>query len=396
MRIAVLIAVVPSLLTGVAAGGGSGGGTPSSCPFVNPKVVKYTSANDLKPQVLFNNYFPATDDLLIGTYGNVYSYKSGQSKTLGYFGDHWGGVWTNNTNPNPKGTYLISTEKSIFRSADGGASFTNIPLTAPSGEYPLQSTAGNMFQVIGRQIVWGTQNGFYVSDDDGLTWSPVDCKALLALSNSGIQTISSCADLFVRSMALSPDSKQVLAVFSALGMSGIYSLDVPIAKVNGTYAPKFGTILYNPICPILPQDANEGTLCSQSGPLAVFNGKVYAGSQNKIVTVPYPAFANGNINATTVLTAPNTAESELVGLSVSLDNKVIAAAWSGAIFSSLDGNKWTQPSRSGCSGSGSYPTDPKGYFTRSIAPGSKSPAAGYATFAIGTSKGPLLWNVKTA
>ncbi|KAJ3096485.1 hypothetical protein HDU97_005867 [Phlyctochytrium planicorne] len=400
MKINILSAAATASILGFASTANAAGAT---CPFVrppNPPLASYPPLhpNDISLQNLFSTYNAAYNELLIGTFGGLYSSVDGGKTftTLKKTGDNfWGGIRTS------KGTYLASTPQSLLRSSGSGSSiaFTSLNVMAP-GNYPLSSTAGNMFAQVGSQIIWGTQNGFYVSENDGLTWTALDCSGLIALANTPTQTINGCEYLFVRSMAVTPDNTRVLSVFTALGLSGVYSLKVPIAKNSaGKYTPVYETVLYSPICDILPQDANEGTLCSQSGPIAVFNSKVFVGSGMSLKSVPL-VFGNKAAKATTVLKAAS-AESEMVGLSVSLDKKVIVASWSGSAFSSPTGDPttWIQPVRSACSSPNLinwYPTNPQGYFTRSISPSTKTPPAGYASFAIGTSRGPYIWNVQVA
>ncbi|KAJ3095285.1 hypothetical protein HDU97_007107 [Phlyctochytrium planicorne] len=363
----------------------------SSCPLSNPGVISWwdsTFGNSLNLQVISNKYIPATNEVLIGTFGALYSYKDGKSTKVKGDGDnYWGSIRTDSS-------YLVNTPNALFRSSGLDVSkpnFQAVPNVMAPGGYPLSSTASDMFARSGNQIIWGTQNGFYISENDGLNWTPLDCQPLLALANTPNQTINECQYLFVRGMTVNPSNTQILSVFTALGLSGVYSLDLPIAKENGVFKPKFGVVHYNPICKILPQDANEGTLCPQSGPLAVFNGKVYVGAGDRILSIPYPpAQADGKVNGTEVLVAPNSAETELVGLATSLDSKVIVASWGGSLHSSPVGDlsTWTQVDISKCS--------IKGYFTRSLAPSTNSPPAGTASFMVGTSKGPLVWSIKTA
>ncbi|KAJ3304006.1 hypothetical protein HDU76_005272 [Blyttiomyces sp. JEL0837] len=375
-------------------------GSAATCPFSRPPNPPLPSwpiigKPNSQTQTLFTKNI--NGDLLVGSFQGLYTSKdSGKTFTTlkNDNGNWWGGIKTT------AGTYLAGSaafQQDLWRSVDGGKTFTGLNVTADAG-YPLSSTAYNMFAQSGNQIIWGTQNGFYISTDEGAKWQALDCSGLFPLSSTPNQTINSCQDLFVRTMAVSPDSTSLIAGFSALGLSGLYSLSLPIQVANGSFAPKWSAVIYNQLCP-QPAGTNDGTsLCSDTGPIAFFKGGLFVGSGNSLLRVPYPVADNKTI-PTTVLTAANTNEVEMQGLSSSLDNTVLVVSWTGSIYSSTTGlaSSFVQPDRSGCSNPNlfnSNPTNPQGSFSRSIAPVSAS--AGVAGFIVGTQYGAYVWNVQHA
>ncbi|KAJ3213764.1 hypothetical protein HDU67_002515 [Dinochytrium kinnereticum] len=385
MHIALSLLAVQAMLSGLVMAGGGSSDIPN-CPYTRTSLLSsyIPLANpDLGVQSLFSKY--VSKELLVGTNDGLYSSTNGGKSftTLIKNGaNYWGAIKT------PAGTYIASTPQALVRSTNGGKTFSAVPdLMAPGG-YPVMSTAGDMFAQIGSQIVWGTQVGFYISDDDGATWDALDCRGLIALANTPNQTINECEYLFVRSMALTPDSKQVLSVFTALGLSGLYALNVPVPRINGVLTPKFEAVVAAQLCPRLPQDSGEGTLCPQSGPITVWNGKAYVGSHDQLLAIPFPP-SSPDVVPVNVLSAP-TVETEMVGLAVSLDQTTLVASWSGAAFSTTNGVNWVQPNPAKCSTLPPFPTNPRGYFTRSIAP---SGNAG-SVFAFGTSYGHYILNTK--
>ncbi|KAJ3109331.1 hypothetical protein HDU96_007264 [Phlyctochytrium bullatum] len=372
----------------VAQAGGSSNAPP--CPFArtsNPPLADYPPVinfNDVTNQNLETSLWG--NELLISTFGALYrSTDAGKTfTTLRNAGDNYWGAMKTST-----GVYLTSTPNGLFRSTDNGRTFTNLNLLAPAGTYPLQSYAKNMFAEVGSQIIWGTQNGFYVSDDQGATFKPIPCASLITLANPPNQTISDCEYLFTSAMTVTPDKTKVLATFSALGLSGVYSLRVPVPKAaDGTYQPVYETVYFPPVCGRIEFD---GSVCPSSGPITVFKDKVYVGSNGNLLAI-------NSVTQADVVLSSGTVDTDMAGLAVSPDSSVIAASWGGSIFSSKTGaaGSWVAPNRSGCSNPNlvfTKPTNPQGDFKRGISPVSST---GGPVFAVGTIRGPYLWTVAYA
>ncbi|KAJ3115554.1 hypothetical protein HDU96_000435 [Phlyctochytrium bullatum] len=367
----------------------AGGQTTTTCPFSRPPDPPLAShpiglnLQDVSRQNLDISLWQ--NELLVSTARGVYrSTDAGKTFRTLHTGqsDYYGAMKTTT------GVYLASTPSGLLRSTDAGRTFRNMNFLAP-GSYPLSSTASGMFAQAGSQIIWGTQNGFYVSDDQGATFTALPCASLIRLANTPSDTIQGCEYLFVRSMTITPDRTKVVAVFGARGLTGVYSLRVPVPKgADGRYQPVYETVYSPAIC----LDVQNGApTCPSSGPIAVFNGKVYVGSGGRLLAI------NSVTQADVVLTSPSN-DLDMTGLAASPDSKVIVASWPNSIFASTSGRAgtWTAPNRSRCSNPSLvnwYPTNPT-YFKRSIAPvSSAGVTAGRITFAVGTFRGPFLWTI---
>jgi hypothetical protein len=150
-----------------------------TCPFA-PQAITVSMSNPIPPVgkfTLFAKLFGT--DLIVGTNEALYRSLDG-GKTLTKLGapnkNYWG-AWKTTS-----GVILAPTSDSFYRSTNNGATFTsrliNVPKPAGQQTYPLSSTAYNMFAQVGNQVIWITQNFLYVSENDGLTWSLIDCLGI--------------------------------------------------------------------------------------------------------------------------------------------------------------------------------------------------------------------------
>jgi hypothetical protein len=390
-----LIAFITSslyLATNIVATPVPGGNNPSApvCPFERTPPLEGVpvTPNIGGPETLsiissFNN-----DENIIGTWRTMFTTTDpkGQKYTEVTASNLRGGnIW--GVYKTSKGTYIGAGPSFLWRSTNGGKTFNQFAIPSPDG-YPVSGYGYHQFSESNGQILWGTQNGFYISLDDGQTWSELDCSKLLDL-HSGIDRPEDCKFLFVASQTLTPTSDKLIATFKTLGHPGVYALDLPVPVVNGTLKPTWSAVLKVPLC-VPPPGSPE--ICASTGPITFFKNDLYVGSQGTLVKVAYPT-----ASAPEVVLQVNAFEP--YGVVASKDQSTLVVSFDNGVYYSktpLVSSSWKQVGYDGCSEFNlinRYPTKPYPGFSRGLAPLVASNDATFHKFLIGNLHGPYVLNI---
>ena len=123
-------------------------------------------------------------------------------------------------------------------------------------------------------------------------------------------------------MVLAPAKNKVYVALSSFGLTGLYSLTLPIAKSRGKFQPQWTVSLSTPLC--------DYEVCSDTGPMAFFNNELFVGSGDHLLSLP--AYFHKSAIPKRVLNATGF-ESDMTGLSTSIDGRVMVATWFGSAFS---------------------------------------------------------------